>query len=142
MVKYGYIAIGIVDEHSIDNPLFQWSDPLTPYDVTVAGLTSEGSAVFYGVDCPVLNPRELYPRGFCNGDFDCNDVPNTQCFREPEPHALPTTTIKLMTCRCKDGYEPIPGKKLFFYKAKLEFDVLLYGLNEGSNSQHAASNFC
>ena len=102
--------IGIVDEHSVDNPLFQWRDDKKPYDVSIAGLTSEGSAVYYGVDCPILSPREFYPRGYCKSDLDCSDVPNTDCSREPEPEAFPTTTIRLMTCRCADGYEPIPGK--------------------------------
>ena len=118
------IIIGIVDEHSVDNPLFQWRDDKKPYDVSIAGLTSEGSAVYYGVDCPILIPREFYPRGHCKSDLDCSDVPNTDCSREPEPEKFPTTTIRLMTCRCADGYEPIPGKificgkKFIIYQSK------------------------
>ena len=43
----------------------RWRDTRTPYDVTVAGLTSKGSAVFYGVDCPMINKPTFYPRYLC-----------------------------------------------------------------------------
>ena len=62
LVKYGYIAFGILDEHTLINPMMSWRDPMTPYDVSVAGLTSMGSAVFYGVDCPLINKPTFYPR--------------------------------------------------------------------------------
>ena len=42
LVKYGYIAFGILDEHTLNNPMMRWRDPMTPYDVSVAGLTSIG----------------------------------------------------------------------------------------------------
>ena len=42
--------------------MMRWRDTRTPYDVTVAGLTSKGSAVFYGVDCPMINKPTFYPR--------------------------------------------------------------------------------
>ena len=31
----------------------------------MAGLTSKGSAVFYGVDCPMINKPTFYPRYLC-----------------------------------------------------------------------------
>ena len=45
--------------------MMRWRDTRTPYDVTVAGLTSRGSAVFYGVDCPMINKPTFYPRYLC-----------------------------------------------------------------------------
>jgi hypothetical protein len=45
--------------------MMRWRDTRTPYDVTVAGLTSKGSAVFYGVDCPMINKPTFYPRYLC-----------------------------------------------------------------------------
>jgi hypothetical protein len=48
--------------HALGNPMMRWRDTRTPYDVTVAGLTSKGSAVFYGVDCPMINKPTFYPR--------------------------------------------------------------------------------
>ena len=135
MIKYGYVALGIVDEHPVENPLFQWRESQTPYDVTIAGLTSEGSAVFYGVDCPILNKRDFYPRGYCNNDQDCLPVPNTLCLREPEPDLLPTTTIQLMTCRCADGFEPIPGKLLVLF-FMLEFTKLILHFSTTESHQN------
>lgn len=110
LVKYGYIAVGIVDENTVRNPLMAWRDDSSaPYDVGVAGLTSEGSAVFYGVDCPVINKLTFYPKGVCSSDQDCKDIPFTICKREDEPEIAPNTTISFLTCRCEDGYEKIPG---------------------------------
>lgn len=108
IVKYGYIALGILDEHNLSNPLLRWRDSRTPYDIGVAGLTSEGSAVFYGVDCPLINKRSFHPSQTCASDSDCVDIPNTQCIRESEPLILPGTTLNLLTCQCSDGFEPIP----------------------------------
>ena len=108
LVEYGYIALGILDEHTLNNPMMKWKDPITPYDVSVIGLTSEGSAVFYGVNCPMINRASFYPANTCTSDADCTDVPNTRCLRESEPQILPGTTLKLLTCECADGFEPIP----------------------------------
>ena len=107
-VKYGYIAIGILDEHTLNNPMLQWKDSRTPYNVGVLGLTSEGSAVFYGVDCPLIYKVTFYPSNTCTKDLDCESIPNTRCIREPEPLTLPGTTFRLLTCDCNDGFEPIP----------------------------------
>jgi hypothetical protein len=87
-----------------------WRDLMTPYDVSVAGLTSEGSAIFYGVDCPVMNPLTFYPKGACSRDSNCNSVYNTECRREENPVIAANTTISLLTCQCQDGFEPIPSK--------------------------------
>ena len=46
LVKYGYIEFGILDEHTLNNPMMRWRDPMTPYDVSVAGLTSIGKKYF------------------------------------------------------------------------------------------------
>ncbi len=122
LVKYGYIAFGIVDEHTIQNPLMAWRDNLTPYDVSVAGLTTEGSAIFYAYDCPVMNPLTFYPRGACTTDFDCISLHNTVCKREKVPTIAPNTTLTLLACQCSDGYLPIPGRLDLLYIVKSEAD--------------------
>ena len=65
------LLIGILDEHTLDTPLMTWRDNMTPYDVGVAGLTSQGSATFYGVDCPIVNRANFYPIGSCRDFLDC-----------------------------------------------------------------------
>ena len=92
----------------LGNSLMRWRDPLNPYDVKVVGLTSEGSAVFYAVDCPLINRRSFYPAQTCLSDSDCGQIPNTNCAREQIAQILPGTTLKLLTCQCLDGFEPIP----------------------------------
>ena len=85
-----------------------WRDNMTPYDVGVAGVTSQGSATFYGVDCPVVNRASFYPDGACRNFLDCEDVPNTDCQREDRPDLMQNSTLRILTCRCADGFEPIP----------------------------------
>lgn len=52
---YGrYISMGILDEHDMDNPLLNWTDPNPLRKVDTMGFTAVGSAVFYKFGYVVL----------------------------------------------------------------------------------------
>ena len=40
MLYYRYLALGIVNEHTIDSPMVSWEDPFLPYDVNTLGITA------------------------------------------------------------------------------------------------------
>ena len=44
----------------------------------------------------------------CTDHSDCEEIPNTKCLREDEPNIMTGTTLRLLTCECADGFEPIP----------------------------------
>ncbi len=104
-----YVAMGVVDEHSVDEPLAAWQDPSpgeASANIDTLGLSGQGSAVFYRYDCPLASASDA-PLGICRSSSDCWHLVNTEC--RPSTFAGIERPL-LQACQCLPGNQVIPRK--------------------------------
>ena len=97
-----FISIGVMDENTVEFPVLAWRDPTPFAGIDTAGLTAEGSAVFYRYMCAL---GSTLTDGVCFDDGDCRHLANTACTARRFGNE---STVAFQSCQCLAGYQVIP----------------------------------